>query len=279
MGKPVILVENLFSAVAFPDHTVTAEEEATGQDVWHVADGRRRDDDLWTPTTANSATWVEVLCDRVRSADMIVLDRGHNLDGYEILLQCSNDNFTTTETVFTVTLPAVSTPGDLDDSLGVQTEEGAWVKRFDIRSALYWRLYVSAMGASLLPEVVGLWLGKSLELEYLSDPFDDDSDDMIVRTVETPAGWIGTGQAANRRAGELRIVALNPVGYDLLRYHLQGHYGAGRPMWIVFDQENASNAVLAKRPPGRMGFAFGSDPSWGWRAGTIAWQEHEPAQL
>jgi hypothetical protein len=269
-----VLVENLFSVRQFPAHTVTAEEEASGFEVFRLANGRRSAADYWTPTTANSDTWAKVACTQVRAANMIVLDRGHNLAGYTAHLQVSSDGFTTYETAFTGVLPSATAPGDVDDALGVRTEEGAWLKRFDLRAGTHWRLYVPAMGASLKPQVVGLWVGLALELEYLDLPYQDDRDDLVGALVESDTGWLGAGRMTQRRTHELRLVVHDHAGYDQVRYHLQGHFGARRPMWLLHDQAQADRAVLVVRPQQSLGFGF--EPGWGYRRGTLTYLEHEP---
>src|SRR3990167_11293764 len=85
MGSPAYLVQNYFSDVAFPTHTISAEEEATGYEAWRVADGRRSPADHWKPTTPNSQTWVKFDTGAAGTITqvphIVALDRGHNLAG------------------------------------------------------------------------------------------------------------------------------------------------------------------------------------------------------
>ena len=93
--NPVMAVENFCSVGAskqFPDHTLTSNEEATGNEDWRVANGRRGASDMWTPTTVNNAAYVNVACDRTRGANFIALDRGHNLAGYGLELRGSQQS-------------------------------------------------------------------------------------------------------------------------------------------------------------------------------------------
>lgn len=273
MGAPVIAVENLFSRTQFPDHVIAAEEAASNYEAFRVANGRRSVADHWTSTTANSDTWIKVTCNQVRGANFVALDRGHNLAGCAVRIDVSDDDFTTYQTAFSGVLPAASSPGSIDDALGVRTEEGAWLKRFDLRSGKYWRLFVSAMGANLKPQVVGLWVGMALELQYLDLPFQDEQDELVMSPVASDAGWEGTGRVVQRRAHELRIVVHDLAGYDQVRYHLQGHFGARRPMWLLHDQDQADRALLVVRPQGALGFGF--EAGWGYRRGTVRYVEHE----
>ena len=275
MGQPVVLVENFFSGIQYPDHTISAEEEASGHPVERLANGRRSTDDYWTATTTNSSTWVKVQCDRVRAANMLVLDRGHNLAGKTITIECSQDNFTTTHTIKSaITIPASSSPGAVTDTSGVLTEEGAWVIQFDLRAALYWRVTIPAMGSGLKPNIVGLWLGLALTLDWPDLPLDDDADELIVDLTQSDAGWIGNSQAANRRKGGLVLKLNGHAAYDAVRLMLQGHYGMGRPCWLLHDSEQADRALLVRRPSNDQGFRF--DTGWGWRQGTLDYIEHEP---
>jgi hypothetical protein len=245
------LAENLMSKVQFPDHTVAAEEEPTGNEAWRVATGRRSGIKYATATTANSEWWIGVTFDRLRAFDMIVIDRGHNLAGYAMDFRISSDSFSTYETVFDITMPAVSSPGSLSNGLGVLTEEGAWVKSFDVRASLEARLYIDAMGAGLKPQIPGLYFGKSISVPYLDKPWSEDMDTMFVSEATLESGWTGRGPITQRRGGTITLKASSFDNYDdELRYHFQGRFGSGAPMWIALDEDQGD------RP-------------------RIAWQEHE----
>lgn len=276
MGAPVFLADSLFSKMQYPSHTIVANEAAAGFEAFRVADGRRSPFDYWTPTTANASANVKVTCDRTRAANVIVLDRGHNLAGRQIKLEASDDDFTTTQTVLDLTMPSASAPGALDESLGVRTEEGAWVKRFPARAASYWRLTIPAMGAGLKPKVVGLWLGLSYSPDFLSRPHAPDEDELVVQESESDWGWIGRGETTPRRTGTILLKLTNLFDYDLARFHLQGLFGRGRPMWIVQDSDVAERAVLAIRPRNRFGFS--REPDWFYHQGQIEWTEWEPSR-
>ena len=277
--NPVMAVENFCSAGVgwqFPDHTITANEEATGSEVERVADGRRGAADKWTPTTANSAAYVNVACDRTRAANFIALDRGHNLAGYDLELRGSQQSaFTTYETVLDITLPSATAAGNIDDALGVRTEEGAWFKRFDLNTYQYWRVHIPAMGASLKPEIVGLWLGLCYAPDYFDKPWGEDGAELIHQETQSPSGWAGRGVANKQRSGVVQLSLSTFEEYDHeARYHVQGLYGEGFPMWIAFDETQADRAVLAELPLGRL--AFSLTGTWGYRSAAIPWREREP---
>ena len=80
MAGPRFLTENFWNLDQFAGHTLTAEEETTGNEAWRVGTGRRVGGTIrnyWTPTMTNSDTWIECKCDRTRAANMLVIDRSH----------------------------------------------------------------------------------------------------------------------------------------------------------------------------------------------------------
>lgn len=273
MSSPVFLAENFYNTHQFVDHTVDAEEEPSGYEAWRVATGRRSGLQYWTPSTANSDTYVDATCDRTRTANMLILDRGHNLAGYDIELRASQDDFTTYETILDITVPSVSTPGALTD--GVLTEEGAYVKQFDARSYTYWRVFVNAMGAGLQPQIVGLWLGLAWSPDYLEMPSAKDADDLIVEETVSESGWVGRGPATQRRSDTIKLKLSSYDEYDEARYHIQGLFGAGYPMWIFHHDDQADQGLCAIRQSGsHLGFARQAD--WGYEQVQFSYIEHEP---
>ncbi len=260
-AAPSMLVENLLNAIQFTGHTVTAEEEADGKEVWRIADGRRDASDHWAPKTANSSTWVKVDCAVARTADSIFLDRGHNVEGVAVLIETSPDNSAWTG-VAGLTIPSASeSDGDYDNSRGITTDEGAWCLRFASATARYWRITFGAMGADLLPNIVGMWLGKTWEPGFVK-PIIDESTEVIPQQ---------TGQ----RHGQIHIELTDTdddatalTAMDLFNLH---------PMWIVFNANEANRAVLVDRKPGVYGFEKGVASLA--RAGSIPWAEREPQLL
>ena len=274
-GRPVVFVENFYSVIQFPSHTVAVTENPSANPKERLANARRRAADHWTMTTANTLANIDVTCDRVRGADCIVLDRGHNLSGEAIKLVGSSDNFTTSEDILDLTIPSVSSPGGLDDPLGVISEEGAWLKRFDLRAFKYFRFQIAAMGVGNRPIVVGLQLGLSFESRLYDLPWDDDAGELLGGSSESSIGWRGRALANVRRRGTIGIRLEDAIQYDQARYNILGHARRGRPMWIVYDQNQAANAVLAQLDEGVHGFRMGRD-WWDKRRADVPWVEHEP---
>lgn len=276
MGKARILAENFFALTAFPGHTVTASQEPAGTEAFRVGTGRRHAlTNRWSPSTANVEHWIQVTCDRLRAADMLVIDRGHNLAGKAVELRVSDDDFATYEVAFSATLPAGPSGGAESATSGAWTEEGAYLRRFDLTAGTQWRLVIPAMGAGLRPQIVGLYLGLSWQPgEYLDLPWAEEETELVYAEARSSAGWVGAADLARGRVGELNVRLDDYLAYDFARYHLEGHFGRRRPTWILYDEDQAERAVLAVRPPGRAGFRF--DRGWGYRQATVSWVEHEP---
>lgn len=277
---PAFLVENLGSLVQFPAVVLTGSEEATGHEAYHVANGRRDSGDYWSAITPNNPSYLNYVLDRTRAADMVALDRGHNLAGAAVSLLCSNDNWGTSETVFTATIPTTSIPGtSLDAANGCTTEEGAWIKRFPLRAAKYWRWSIPALGANITAQVVGLYLGKGFYSASQSDwlftvPTSPDGGTLQGVEAMSEAGWAGRGLQTERREGAIPIKLVSYFNYDLARYHLQALFGFGRPMWIVFDDSQTERSFLAIRPQPQFGFS--RQQQWAYPQASVPYQEHEP---
>lgn len=273
---PVLLAENLLSTRQFSGHTLTAEESATGFPVSHVANGRRSQGNHWRPTTANSATYIRCVFDRPRALDFVALDRGHNLAGVGVDFKVTTgatDFSGTYETPFDITLPSSSTPGHVDDPLGVRTEEGAWVKRFPMRIGHAIEFQIDAMGAGLLPNIVGLHVGLSYSPNYFESPVEDETDVLMVEETQVTSGWVGRGQPYRPRQGTITY-NLDYAEYDKVRYHVLGQFGDGNPMWLVFNASQADRAIQVIRASNSaLGFPQPND--WPYRAGQVPWIEHE----
>jgi hypothetical protein len=282
MGTPLVLVENFASIRQFSGHTLIGNEEPAGTEAFRAADGRRTPSDYWAPSTLNASATLTITCDRLRAANMIALDRGHNLIDKAFSFQCSDDNTNWANVVDITTLPTVP-GGSLDAPLvstagvwGVRTEEGAWLCRFPTRAARYWRLSIPAMGTGLRPQLVGWWLGMSYAPSDLRRPLAANQSELLVEELTSERGWQGRGAAANRRLGMLHLKLTTVFEYDLARYHLEGHFGRGRPMWLVHDDSQAERAVLAIRPAGTLGFELPTN--WFYPAAEVGWVEYQPKE-
>lgn len=273
------LSENFFNSVQFSTHTITAEEEASGSEPWRVGTGRRVGGtirNLWTPTTSNSVTWIQVQCGRLRGADTMVIDRGHNLAGKVVTLQISNDNFTTTTNVLSVTVPTTVVPNSrLTDNPGVRTEEGAFVIGFDLHAAIYWRLSIPAMGANLKPQIPGLYLGLGFSPAITPPrPWDDESRRLDFDEIKSPALWVGASRKASRNESVVTLRMNSEAEHDKARYHLGSLYWRGELMWNIPDTDQAERAWLAYAPSGLHQAVATTD--YPFRTISLAMLEHEP---
>lgn len=257
MGRALVCADNFFDLGQYSEptwspsggNTISAEEEASGNDAELVGRWRRSGIQYWTPTTANSATWIQVLVNPVRAANFIAIDRGHNLFGigFQLLLGQSVFN----ETIFDVTMPTTTTQGSVDDPMGVVTNDGAWIKRFPTVAGRGFRLAIDAMGAGLKPQIPGLYLGLAMEMRVPDEPSMDYRPDYQVQQVLTALGQTARSRRQALHSGQLatRLEAPNEIQNASLQFeHLLGD---GYPMWAIWDINASHKAklIMADSPP------------------------------
>lgn len=277
MRKSRLLAENFFSSSGFRDHVVSAESELPAHEAFRVGTSRRSPLNYWTPGNDDADSWVQVVTNITRAADMCVIDRGHNLGGHVVRLQASHDDFETFTTLRELTVPQYSTPGTRIED-GARTNEGAVLFSFDLYPARYWRLMVPAMGTGLRPRIVGLALGLSwIPEHHFEAPWGFGDREMLREDTMSSAGWLSAGVPARRVQGDLRIRLDSPEEYDLGRYHIEEQLLMMRPAWVVMDQDWAERAWLADSARGRTGFTKRS--GWGYLQGEFPVVEHEPEVL
>lgn len=274
------LSENFYNDLMFPAHTIDALSEETGNQAWRVGTGRRSSvRNAWKPTAFNLEAWIRVNCGAAKAADMIVIDRGHNLSGETVVVEADdNASFSSPTTIFNGTIPtSVTVDDDLSATPGVLTEEGAWMYQFTEVTEQYWRVRIPAMGAGLRPEIIGLYLGKSYEpLYHLDLPFEDDSGEALFDEVVSDTAWSAATRAASRRRGQIRIRLSTDAEYTDARLTIKTRFMQNRrPMWIVFNQEQAERAALAMHARGPYGFVRAD--GWKPRQAQFEWNEHQPA--
>ena len=276
MGRLLILSENLFNTRAFPLHVLDANQEAAGREVERISSGRRqKSQNHWTPSSENAEAWVESTYNRVRVANTVFLDRGHNLKGKVIRFRFSADDFVTYDEVGPITIPTQAALGSrLASQPGVLTEEGAWGWRFGNRAGKAVRVVFDAMGAGLRPEVVGLYLGYGFRsTNPLVKPYGPDLRELDYPIIKSPTAWVGAGEVSQRRRTVLNV-RLEATEYFAARYHFGKMLMRGRPSWIVHDDEQAELAYLGRAEPQLAGFAIQKGSSeW---EGSFDVPEHEP---
>lgn len=235
----LLCAENLLSEeIVTGDAAVTADQEATGYEAWHVANARRYLGDRWQPTTANANHYVQRTFALPRAFDFVAIDRESNHRGYPYSLTHSGDGFTTISTPWSLTIPTV--PGGAPaGAVGCVTDEGAWLKTFPTEIARGIRLNSLAMGAGLVPQLTGVWIGKSWQptVGVVEEHADDERWRVQTRSSLSAAGWRGRTRPSKARAGTLVLYLTTVQDVDMLRYHI-GLMMAGHPAWLVFDRDN-----------------------------------------
>lgn len=272
----VLFVQNYANTIAFPAHTLDANEEASGNEVFRLADGRRSPFDFWGTTTVNQAAWARLDLGSSKAADMLAIDRGHNLGGLAgVKLQKSTDNFVAnTVDVVTFTIPAAASADDTALSAGARTPEGAFLLSFASTSSRYWRLLIPAMGAGVKPKIVGWFVGPRYEPTAFTGPIPTEVATLRTDEEITSTGWRGRTTPVRVRGGSFQLELLSHADYLTAATHLRDHFDRGRPMWIIYDDTRAERAVLALRTQEEQGFGLTAD--WVAEAGTHQWVEHEP---
>lgn len=274
MGEPLLLVENHLSVAEFPFHVLQGYEGGvaqTAQQEFRVADGRRSPYDAWSGVGTNTEYILKNTMDRTRAANAVFLDRGYVCP--RLIYEVSDDDFGTTQTVFDITLPTISSTGSVDDSMGVRTEEGCWLKRFPVRSARYERFRIPPMGAGLKPSIVGLKVGLAWAPGALRRPFAPDRNALMVQEVSSDSGWLGRGRATPRREGVMNFKMTTEYDYALGRYHIS-LFDAGKSIIIIPDTEQAERAFAAVRLQPAHG--LGRDPDYFYEQGELPYVEWEP---
>jgi hypothetical protein len=177
MGKPRFLAENFFSVAQFPLHVVSASAPVAGNEAFRVGTARRGSLNFYARNPPTAEAVVNVTLDRVRSADMCIIDRNSALAGRQLLLEVSSDNFATVHqpvSVGAMPIEVVYGSSLLDSTHAIRTSEGAWVFRFPETAGLSWR--VRGFGDVISgPTFGGIYLGKSYEPENPVLPHDDES--------------------------------------------------------------------------------------------------------
>ena len=266
----ILLVDNLSSVAQYPLHTVSANEEPAGTEAFRFATLRR--EDHWMSSTANADAWHRTVYNRVRAFDCVCL-WDHNLSGKTYRLQVSDDNFTTTQTVFDGILPSTPGTGDVDDALGVLTEDLMWIKRLSspVTTSAH-RHFVPAMGAGQRPILNGI-VGLSVSVDRSLGEVVD-GDDLATEEQVSEAGYRGRGPLALLRGGAMPTKPSSLFVYEQLRYHLKRF--ARSPSLIVYDESRAEQACMAIRPVGHLGLRQGD--GYFYQHGDIPFVEHEPRE-
>jgi hypothetical protein len=238
-----LLVDNFFNPRVYGSHVLSSNENTDNTPL--IGAARRSTYDAWTPSTLNADAWNKSRNDQQRSADMIVIDRGHTSAGKTVKAQLSDDDFTLSiQDAFNGALPTVTAAGMLTDAFGVVTPEGVWLKRFDQRWGHDWRAYYVAMGAGLKPIIPGLWIGQSWSPGLPWRPHSPEKTELVVEETQSDRGHIGRGAATRRKGGVLRFKFGTLLEAEEADWHIQ-RIAEGHAFWIIADEDRGDLAFLA----------------------------------
>jgi hypothetical protein len=274
----LVLAENLLLDAQFPGRLLVADQEASGLTVDKVANARRHPGDRWQATTANADHTITLTTDELRAASCLVIDRASNHLGKRFVLETSNDAFVTVRTVFDVTLPLVP-GGQPGDALGCVTDEGAWIKTFPTEAAYGWRLTSKAMGAGIVPQLTGVWLGLAWQPVnlLLNYPSQDEAYAVASASTVSPYGWRGRFRPAVARSGQLVIDPGDEAEFDLIRYHLLGLMGVGGfPAWICWDRASGGRKAFLGSLPDSTTLDLSRVKESAYRRLTLPFLEEQP---
>lgn len=284
--KLLFCADNLFDVLQYPLHVITADQEATNYEAWHVADWRRQYGDAWRATSANADHYVKVACDQLRGADFLAIDRESNhVDrlttpptGKRFLLEHSADDFATPAVSVFDANPVAAVPGGgIASAAGALSDEGSWLKTFTADGAYYWKLTSKAMGANIVPSLTLVTLGKAWQPSnfLLFLPTSDRTFRISQQETESPYGWVGRTRTVKKRVGRLLIKPADESDFDFIMWQVVGLFGRGFPAWIIHDKVDGSrDAIYARCPNAELD--FGERDDWITRGITIPFEEEQP---
>lgn len=173
---PIILAQNLFDTVVTNQPSTVSNpdgDDVAGHEYFRVADNLR-EASWWTTAASNAIRSLRVQNQNPAtptSPNMLVLDRGHNMAGATVAVKGSNDNFSTSTTEVTFTVPATA-GGVPTNTHGCVTTDGVfWIEFVPTAPFSYWQVTFPALGAGISPIVTGLYLGTSYRFpEYCLAP-------------------------------------------------------------------------------------------------------------
>ena len=277
-ARSLWLSQNLFDDLQFPLHTVTASSSPVGNESWRVATGRRSAIDAWAPPTQNSTQWIAVDCATPRPANLLVIDRGHNLGvgGAFSLEGRSSTAQPWTAVVESTAVATVVGPAPSTAAWGAPTYEGALVREFRPAVFRHWRLRVPP-STGYAPVIRNMALGQAwIPSEPAVGPSDWDATQVNYDETVTPSGWRGTGRVALTREGAAMYRLTSFGEYETSRRHMQ-EYQQGRISWYVPQRGRAELAMCVQIPAVRM--PAPQEPGNIFRTLSLPYREHQPLPL
>ena len=275
MGQPLFLAENFYNVAQFPAHVVTSTQpEAAGQEVFRVGVARRSVLNRFRLDNPSLDLVANVLLDRIRSADTLIIDRNSDIVGKEVKLFVTSDGFNTVETV--IEDAALTSDVVLGSSLNdpehfIRTSEGAYIVKFPETAGNEWRVNVSPL-ASDSGALGGVYLGKSFNPTHGGRlPFDDE--DMWLDFGVVRRG-VPDNDVRHGRTGAFGMMMSGEAEWNEARRSFRELFGKGHPMWIAPDSDLAERTWFGYNAPGSMGAAFSERPQG--RTVVVRADEYDP---
>jgi hypothetical protein len=249
-NKPLILSDNFFDdAVLHRDHIVsTTGTEVAGSELFNISDNLR-DVTRFTVSETDAQVLVKVDCGSAKSADCLIVDRGHNLSGKEVNLYSYVGAFEPGTNIELVNATVPSVPGGLpSDPNGCLTPDGVWWKTFSADTKQSWLMEVQAMGAGLAPILTGLYLGKSYRFpEYLDGPAAYDYRiKQVVQKNETSRRGVRVKRGIINYAEVDLSLKLDGSDFDAFNAQVRPLFFSNHPWWFCLDDSDATGAGLMR---------------------------------
>lgn len=278
MGRPYFLVDNLLNQRIYPNHTLAVSSTAALKSVYSLASGRRnRTLSGWWASATNTDAHVTVTCDQVRGANLLWIDRDHNLDGETLAVRVSSDGFTTYEEVGSQVVPSVAIPhSSLTGGQIIRTNEGALLWWLGDRFDYEYRIWIPAMGVGLRPELAGAMIGQAWAPDFPPIKPVSRSEPVLLRDVARSPQSQSVGSEFGSYAEAGITMKLSGLAEEAeAMFHMDLFLGNGKPMVVVPDSDRAEEARLVIASPGA-GSGFRSAEGWGWPQLTVRYEEVEP---
>lgn len=270
-----VLTDNVLSDLLNPGFVLTASEEAAGHPVSRIVGVRRHAANFWAATSANTDVTITIDCLTAVPVSALIIDRNGNHAGMRFILARSSDGAAWTDIVDSTTPSSASgTPAGTN---GCTTTEGAWWKTFTEVTYRYYRITSKAMGAGIVAQLGGVWLGQAWMSanQVIVSPYDDESVEMSSEVVTSPAGWRGRSRIARPRTAVLPLRPADATDEANIRTHVFEPMSQGIPAWICWQRTTEpTRLVLATAPDGVQTFA--RTPDWYLRQYYVPYIEEQP---
>ena len=273
-SPPLFLAENFYSAAQFPGHVLEGGGAAVGQEVFRIGTARRSVLNGFRKADPATSIVIDLTCDRIRTADTLVLDRNSDMVGRLLTLDVfSSGDPAVQQRIFSLNVPSEVVLGSSlnDPQHLIRTSEGAWIIKFPEVAGHVWRLLVDPFEGDS-GRLGGVWLGKSFSPALGTRmPFDDEETWLDFGSVRrgVPDNDVRFG-----RTGEFGMMLNSESEWNAARRTFRELFGKGSPMWIAPDSDKAERMWLGYNAPGSMAASFSERPQA--RSVVISADEYDP---